>query len=128
MLTELNYEVIKAAPELKGNIYATNAPEYSEKPYLVYYQSNAGYDKTLDGYTGSNSITYVYSIMAKRQEDTSRLTESIVGLLVSLPMNYIGKNKNVMVHDLVINNEHEIYEFELKLNRSIIDFTIYFTK
>jgi len=44
-------------------------------------------------------------------------------MLISLPQTQIG---NFFIEDLDINNIHEVYEHELKVNRGIIDFTIYF--
>lgn len=35
METALRYELIKAIPDLKDNIFPTNAPEGSKGPYLV---------------------------------------------------------------------------------------------
>ena len=43
-------------------------------------------------------------------------------MLISLPQTQIGN----FLLKICINNIHEVYEHELKVNRGIIDFTIYF--
>lgn len=65
----------------------------------------------------------MFSIMATRYGDMKRITKKVEKLLISLPQTKIG---NFYVEDIDINNIHEVYEHELKVNRGIIDFTIYF--
>ncbi|HHV42730.1 MAG TPA: hypothetical protein GXX72_07825 [Clostridiaceae bacterium] len=52
-----------------------------------------------------------------------RITKKVEKLLESLPKTTIG---GFFIEDIDINNIHEVYEHELKVNRGIIDFTIYF--
>ena len=65
----------------------------------------------------------MFSIMATRYGDMKSLTKQVEDLLISLPGTELGRFN---VQDLDINNVHEVYEHELKVNRGIIDFTIYF--
>ena len=51
------------------------------------------------------------------------LTKKVEDLLISLPGTTMG---NFYIEDIDINNVTEQYEHELKVNRGIIDFTIYF--
>lgn len=126
MEAALRYELIKAIPELKDNIYPTNAPEDSTKPYLVYARINTRRLKTFEGYTGNQELSYMFSIMAKRYADMKSMRDKVEQVLLSLPKKYIGADNSIFVEDIDINNVTEQYEHELKVNRGIIDFTIYF--
>lgn len=120
----LRYELENRIPELKDEIYPTNAPETSTRPYLVYARINTDKTKTLNGYTGNETLTYMFSIMATRYGDMKSLTKKVENFLTSLPGTSIGE-ENIYIEDLTINNVTEQYEHELKINRGIIDFTIY---
>lgn len=110
-------------PELKDELYPTNAPEGHSKPYLVYTRITTNKLKTLEGFTGQEYLSFMFSIMATRYGDMKYLTKKVEDLLISLP----GKQlENYFIEDIDINNVHETYEHELKVNRGIIDFTIYF--
>lgn len=109
--------------ELQNEIYPTNAPEGHTKPYLVYARIFTNKVKTLDGYTGTEHLSYMFSVMATKYGDMKRITKKVEKMLISLPQTQIG---NFYIEDLDINNIHEVYEHELKVNRGIIDFTIYF--
>ena len=123
METALRYELIKAIPELENQIYPTNAPEGSKGPYLVYSRITTRKIKTLQGLIGKEYLSYMFSIMATRYGDMKRITKQVENLLISLPGQQIG---DFYIEDLDINNITEQYEHELKVNRGIIDFTIYF--
>lgn len=121
----LRYELERRIPELVGNIYPTNAPESSSKPYLVYARISTRKTKTLEGYTGDNTVSFMFSIMATRYSDMKSLAKKVEDFLVSLPGTTIGED-NIYVQDVDIVNIAEQYEHELKVNRGIIDFTIYY--
>lgn len=122
----LRYELIQAIPELNNQIYPTNAPEGSQGPYLVYARINTNKIKTLEGLTGKEYLSFMFSIMAARYSDMVTVRKKVEDLLLSLPKRYIGSDNSIYVEDLDINNITEQYEHELKVNRGIIDFTIYF--
>lgn len=122
----LRKEIEAKIPELKNSIYPTNAPENSTKPYLVYTRINTKRIKTLEGYTNRQALSYMFSCMAKRYEDMKSLTKKVEDLLISFPKTVIGTGEGFFIEDLDINNVTEQYEHELKVNRGIIDFTIYF--
>ena len=125
METALRYELIKAIPELTNQIYPTNAPEGVLKPYLVYARINTNKIKTLEGYTNKQALSYMFSIMATRYSDMKSLTKKVEDLLISLTQKKIG-TQNLYIEDIDINNIDEAWENELKVNRGIIDFTIYY--
>ena len=106
-----------------GYVFPTNAPEGATKPYLVYARISTKKIKTLEGLTGKEYLSYMFSIMATRYGDMKRITKKVEKMLISLPQTQIG---NFYIEDIDINNIHEVYEHELKVNRGIIDFTIYF--
>lgn len=126
MEAALRHELIKAIPELENNIFPTNAPENSTKPYLVYTRINTKRLKLLEGYASNQELSYMFSIMATRYADMVRIRKQVEELLLSLPGKTIGKDNSIFIEDLNINNITEQYEYELKVNRGIIDFTIYF--
>ncbi|MEY8416666.1 hypothetical protein AAK964_10225 [Tissierella praeacuta] len=109
--------------EFKDELYPTNAPEGHIKPYLVYTRISTKKIKTLEGYTSKEYLSFMFSIMATKYRDMKFLTKKVEDLLISLPFKTIG---NYYIEDLDINNIDEVYEHELKINRGIIDFTIYF--
>lgn len=121
----LIYELEMKIPELKDKIYPTNAPESAEKPYLVYYLMNDQQGKTLNGFTSNQTLRYMFSCMAVRYRDMKSLTDKVKAFLMTLPRTSIGENKDTYVQDLDINNVSEVWESQLKVNRGIIDFTIY---
>ena len=110
-------------PELKDELYPTNAPEGHSKPYLVYTRIKTNKIKTLEGFTGQEYLSFMFSIMATRYGDMKSLTKKVEDLLISLPGTQLG---NFDIEDLDINNIHEVYEHQLRVNRGIIDFTIYY--
>src|SRR5690606_29442602 len=111
--------------ELENQIYPTNAPEGATKPYLVYVRITTNKLKTLEGYTGKEYISYMFSIMETRYSDMKSLTKQVEDFLMQLPGKAIG-TQQIYIEDININNVAEQYEHELKVNRGIIDFTIYF--
>lgn len=135
MESALSYELERRIPEFapvydsdgvleKWFIYPTNAPETATKPYLVYTRINTGRTKLLTGYTQDQAQSYMFSIMATKYGAMKSLTKKVEDFLLSTPRTTIGE-ENILVEDIKINNIHEVYEHELKVNRGIIDFTIY---
>lgn len=120
----LRYELESRIPELVDNVYPTNAPETAIKPYLVYARINTDRTKVLSGYTDKQALTFMFSIMATKYGAMKSLTKKVEDFLLSIPRTTIGE-ENILVEDIKINNIHEVYEHELKVNRGIIDFTIY---
>ena len=123
METALRSKLVQEIPELADQIYPTNAPEGHTKPYLVYARISTKKIKTLEGFTGKEHLSYMFSIMATRYSDMKRITKKVEKLLESLPKTTIG---GFYIEDIDINNVHEVYEHELKVNRGIIDCTIYY--
>ena len=122
----LRYEIEQAIPELVGEIYPTNAPETSTKPYLVYKRTKPRKNKTLEGYTNKQAISYTLSSMATRYSDMLNIRNKLEDLLMRIVKTQIGANKDFYVEDIDIEDINETYEFNLKVNRGIIIFTIYF--
>lgn len=125
METALRYELIKVIPELENEIYPTNAPEGHTKPYLVYARISTKKIKTLEGYTNKQALSYMFSIMANRYGDMVRIRKQVEELLLGMAERDIGHAIQYYIEDIDINNIDEQYEHQLKVNRGIIDFTIY---
>lgn len=126
METALRHEINTNIPELYNKIYPTNAPEGSQGPYLVYTRINTKKEKTLEGYTNKQALSYMFSIMATKYSEMKSLTKKVENLLIFFPKTFIGTGEEVFIEDLDINNITEQYEHELGVNRGIIDFTIYY--
>lgn len=126
MEKELRYELINNIPELENSVYSTNAPETATKPYLAYTRITTNAVKTLDGYTDKQALSYMFNIMAIKYSDMIIVRDKVEALLKSFSKTSIGENNNIYIEDLNINNISETWESELKVNRGIIDFTIYF--
>lgn len=121
----LRYELETAAPNLKGKIYHINAPESAKSPYLVYMRTRTDKVKTLDGFTDHQALSFMFSVMAPKYADMVSLREQIEALLMSFPKTSIGAD-GTYIEDIEIDNITEQYEYQLKVYRGIIDFTIYF--
>lgn len=126
METALRHELITAISELSNSIYPTNAPEDATRPYLVYTRITTRKTKTLEGYTDKQALSYLFSVMAVKYSDMVSLRKQVEEVLLSIPKTEIGDKTKYYIEDLDINNIDEQYEHELKVNRGIIDFTIYF--
>jgi len=126
MESALRYELIKAIPELNNSIYPTNAPEGSQGPYLVYARISTKTLKTLQGLTDKESISYMFSIMTTKYSDMVKIRKQVVDTIKGMAQREIGNTNKFFIEDIDINNIDEQYEHELKLNRGIIDFTIYY--
>lgn len=125
MEIELRYELNKIT-EIKDNIYPTNAPIGLTRPYVVYYRTDSETDKTFEGYNTMKSAEYVLSVMATKYSDMRSIVDKIHNLLISLPLTYIGESDTIYVKDLVIDGTDDIWEKDLKVNRGVINFTIYY--
>lgn len=125
METALRYELTQVIPELTDQIYPTNAPEGVLGPYLVYARISTRKTKTLEGYTDKEALSYMFSVMANKYSEMKSLTKKVEDLLISMPKTSIG-TQQIYIEDLDINNITEQYEHALKVNRGIIDFTIYY--
>lgn len=119
----LRNAITQAIPNMK--IYPTNAPENVKEPYLVYMRTRTDIIKTLDGYTNHQALSFMFNIMAPKYADMVALREQIEDLLLSFPGTEIGED-GIYIEDVDIENVTEQYEHQLKINRGIIDFTIYF--
>lgn len=125
MEAALRNKLIQEIPELENQIYPTNAPEGVTTPYMVYARISTDIDKTLEGYENTGSISYMFSIMASRYSDMVRIRNEIEETIKAMPKKRIGEQR-VYIKDININNVTEQYEHELKVNRGIIDFTIFY--
>ena len=125
METALRHELITAISELSNSIYPTNAPEDATRPYLVYTRITTRKTKTLEGYTNKQALSYLFSVMATKYSDMVSMRKQVEELLLGMPGTQIGDKTKYYIEDLDINNIDEQYEHELKVNRGIIDFTIY---
>lgn len=121
----LRQELVILVPEFNNQIYPTNAPETSTKPYLVYTRLNTNRTKTLEGYTDKQALTFMFSIMATEYSEMKSLTKKVEDFLLHVAKTSIGANQ-VYIEDVNINNVSEQYEHALGINRGIIDFTIYY--
>ncbi len=121
----LRYEIIQAVPELTDELYPTHAPETYKKPYLVYIRTKTDITKVLDGYTGKQALSFMWSVMTARYADMVTIRSKLEELLKDMPKRRIGANGDAYIEDITIDDINETYEFNLGVNRGIIIFTIY---
>lgn len=120
----LVYELGQAIPTIKDEIYPTNAPEDTNKPYLVYYRHRTEITKTLEGHPGQRKISFIISVMSKNYGEMKSLNDQALALFLGLPFKKIGTKKEIFVEDITINNVTEAWENALGVHRGIIDFSI----
>lgn len=121
----LRYELQNNILEIADRIYPTNAPANEDKPYLVYGRLNPKYIKSLNGYTGEKQLTFMFNIITTQYSEMVKLRKKVAKLLIDMQGRTIGEEK-IFIEDIAINTVIEKYEFNLRKNRGIIDFTIYF--
>jgi hypothetical protein len=124
MEAALRYELEQHISELVGQIHPTHAPETATKPYLVYARINTNEEETLEGYTGNEALSFMFSCMAIKYGDMKSLTDKVVAFLKSINLTAIGEEQ-IYIQKMKINNVTETWENELGVNRGIVDFTIY---
>lgn len=115
--------IIQNVPKLNNQIYPTNAPETYNKPYIVYYRANTNEMKTLAKRAVNKRVTYHWNIMTSSYNEMIEIRNLLENMLIELENKKID---NIFIEEIKINNIHETYEFNLKLQRGIIDFTIYY--
>lgn len=123
MEAALRYELEKI-PELKDKIYPTNAPEAESAPYLVYMtRKNRG--KTLEGNQNSRTCHVMLNILAGSYEEMNVITRKVENLIETFPLKTIGE-EGLYIEDLTFDESTEMYEDQLKLQRGVIPFTVYY--
>ena len=119
----LRYELSKIS-ELENKIFPTNAPEGQKAPYLVYVSSNR-YMKDLDGVTKNRECYLILNILCNSYSQMKDITKKIENIIKNFPLTRIGK-ENLYVQDISFSDVTETYEEQLKLQRGIIPFTVYY--
>lgn len=120
----LRYELSKIS-ELENKIYPTNAPELQKAPYLVYVSSNR-YTKDLNGFINHGVCHLILNILCNSYSQMKDITKKVENEIKKFPMTRIGKENNIYIQDISIENTTETYEEQLGLQRGIIPLTIYF--
>jgi len=119
----LRYEFKQVFPNIE--MYPTNAPKDAKAPFFIYFRNSTSWDKTLDGFTKHEEINYIINIFGQTYENMLGIRERVEQILRDMLHSHVGKNEDILIKDLELNDVGEIYEFSLGLYRGIIDFTIY---
>lgn len=119
----LRYELNKIS-ELENRIFPTNAPEGQKPPYLVYITSKKTL-KDLDGVTKDRECYVMLNTLCNSYSQIKYILKKIEDVVVNLPLRNIGED-NLYIQDIDITDISEIYEEQLKLQRGIIAFTVYY--
>ncbi|MCR1822000.1 hypothetical protein [Terrisporobacter muris] len=119
----LRYELNKIN-ELENKIFPTNAPEGQKAPYLVYISNNK-YLKDLDGVTKDRECYLILNVLCNSYSEMKNITKKIENIINKFPLTRIGK-ENLYIQDITLSDISESYEEQLKLQRGIIPFTIYY--
>lgn len=119
----LRYELNKIS-ELENRIFPTNAPEGQKPPYLVYITSKKT-AKDLDGVTKDRECYVMLNTLCNSYSQMKYIVKKIEDIVINLPLRNIGED-NLYIQDIDITDISEIYEEQLKLQRGIIAFTVYY--
>lgn len=119
----LRYELNKIS-ELENKVFPTNAPEGQKSPYLVYITSKKTV-KDLDGVTKDRECYVMLNTLCNSYSQMKYIVKKIEDIVINLPLRNIGED-NLYIQDIDITDISEIYEEQLKLQRGIIAFTVYY--
>lgn len=119
----LRYELNKIS-ELENKVFPTNAPEGKKSPYLVYITSKKT-AKDLDGVTKDRECYVMLNTLCNSYSQMKYIVKKIEDIVINLPLSNIGED-NLYIQDIDITDISEIYEEQLKLQRGIIAFTVYY--
>lgn len=119
----LRYELNKIS-ELENKVFPTNAPEGQKSPYLVYITSKKT-AKDLDGVTKDRECYVMLNTLCNSYSQMKYIVKKIEDIVINLPLRNIGED-NLYIQDIDITDISEIYEEQLKLQRGIIAFTVYY--
>lgn len=119
----LRYELNKIS-ELENKVFPTNAPEGQKSPYLVYITSKKT-AKDLDGVTKDRECYVILNTLCNSYSQMKYIVKKIEDIVINLPLRNIGED-NLYIQDIDITDISEIYEEQLKLQRGIIAFTVYY--
>ncbi|MGG7215250.1 tail completion protein gp17 [Clostridium nigeriense] len=119
----LRYELNKIS-ELENKIFPTNAPEGQKPPYLVYITSKKT-SKDLDGVTKDRECYVMLNVLCNSYSQMKYILKKIEDIVVNLPLRNIGEDR-LYIQDIDITDISETYEEQLKLQRGIIAFTVYY--
>lgn len=119
----LRYELNKIS-ELENKVFPTNAPEGQKSPYLVYITSKKT-AKDLDGVTKDRECYVMLNTLCNSYSQMKYIVKKIEDVVINLPLRNIGED-NLYIQDIDITDISEIYEEQLKLQRGIIAFTVYY--
>ena len=119
----LRYELNKIS-ELENRIFPTNAPEGQKPPYLVYITSKKTL-KDLDEVTKDRECYVMLNILCNSYLQMKYILKKIEDIVVNLPLRNIAED-SLYIQDIDITDISETYEEQLKLQRGIIAFTVYY--
>lgn len=119
----LRYELNKIS-ELENKIFPTNAPEGQKAPYLVYITSNKPL-KDLDGVTEEKECNIMLNILSNSYSEMKEIVKKVEKIIFKLPLRYIGENL-IYIQDINDIDISEKYEDQLKLQRGIVAFKVYY--
>ena len=119
----LRYELNKVS-ELENKIFPMNAPEGQKPPYLVYITSKKTL-KDLDGVTKDRECYVMLNILCNSYLQMKYILKKIEDIVVNLPLRNIAED-SLYIQDIDITDISETYEEQLKLQRGIIAFTVYY--
>lgn len=109
--------------ELTNKVFPLTAPEGTEAPYIIYVSSEGIQDKSLQGYLSSKEVPCEINILVDDYLSLKELTTTVLAKILSFQGHKIG---DFFIQDVSYEKPVEIYEQEVDLYRSVIDFTFYF--
>jgi len=112
--------------ELNEKVFPLTAPEGTEAPYLIYVSSRGRYDKSLEGFQKSKSVSVEINVIHDRASKMRALARQVKALIMGMEKRRIA-NEGPNIEEIVFENEGtELYEHEVDLYRCVFDLTFYF--
>lgn len=118
-------EIVKVLSEIshiRNNIYPIKAVENVKSPYVIYVPTPGEKVKTLTGYYNSSRLPIEVNILASSFKELNTITSLVTEKISNIEGNVLG---DYFVQSVTYNTSPVLYENQVKLYRSVIDFEFY---
>lgn len=113
-------------PDIKDKVFPIRAPEGTEAPYLIYTTSGGDYDKSLDGFQKSKSVSVELNIIHRSTTRLRALTREVMALVLTWEGRRLAET-GVRIDELVLDGDSvEMYEPQADLFRKVINMRVYY--
>ncbi|MDQ7019615.1 MAG: DUF3168 domain-containing protein [Robiginitomaculum sp.] len=120
--TAIGDRIEAAATALSDRIYPLQIPAGAAFPNAVVQRIATRRDATLGGPNGVARVRVQVDIFAKTQLQARALADAVRGLLDG----FAGTQSGVVVQDSLLENEHDLFDEQTGIYRTILEFQIRF--